>query len=52
MQEFLAEDLPWVVLFTTPIVETFRSERIEFPYTDYLGGLQEVGGLPSIVTFK
>ncbi len=52
MQEFLAEDLPWVVLFTTPIVETFRSERIEFPYTEYLGGLQEVGGLPSIVTFK
>ena len=52
MQEFLAEDLPWVVLFTTPIVETFRSDRIEFPYTEYLGGLQEVGGLPSIVTFK
>ncbi len=52
MQEFLAEDLPWVVLFTTPIVETFRSDRIEFPYTDYLGGLQEVGGLPSTVTFK
>ena len=52
MQEFLAEDLPWVTLFTTPIVETYRSDRIEFPYTDYLGGLQEVGGLPSAVTFK
>ncbi len=52
MQEFLAEDLPWVVLFTTPIVETYRSDRIEFPYTEYLGGIQEVGGLPSIVTFK
>ena len=52
MQQFLAEDLPYVTLFTTPIVETFRSDRIEFPYTETLGGLQEAGGLTSLVTFK
>ncbi len=52
MQEFLADELPYVVLFTTPIVETFRSDRIEFPYTDSLGGLQEAAGLPTIVHIK
>lgn len=52
MQQFLAEELPYVVLFTTPIVETFRSDRIEFPYTDILGGLQEAAGLASLVTIR
>ncbi len=52
MQEFLADELPYVVLFTTPIVETFRSDRIEFPFTDSLGGLQEAAGLPAIVHIK
>lgn len=52
MQQFLAEELPYVVLFTTPIVETFRSDRIEFPYTDILGGLQESAGLASLVTIR
>ena len=52
MQQFLAEELPYVTLFTTPIVETFRSDRIEFPYTDILGGLQEAAGLASLVTIK
>ncbi|MDE2932473.1 MAG: ABC transporter substrate-binding protein [Chloroflexota bacterium] len=52
MQQFLAEELPYVTLFTTPIVETFRSDRIEFPYTDILGGLQESAGLASLVTIK
>ena len=52
MQQFLAEDLPYVVLFTTPIVETCRSDRIDFPYTEILGGLQESAGLTSHVTFR
>ena len=52
LQEFLADELPYVVLFTTPIVETFRSDRIEFPYTDSLGGIQEASGLPTIVLVK
>ena len=52
MQAFLADDLPYVTLFTTPIVETYRSDRIEFPYTENLGGLQNAAGLPSLVSFK
>ena len=52
MQAFLADDLPYVTLFTTPIVETYRSDKIEFPYTENLGGLQNVAGMPSLVSFK
>ena len=52
MQAFLAEDLPYVVLFDTPIVETYRSDRIEFPYTETWGGLQSASGMPSLVEFK
>ena len=52
MQAFLADDLPYVVLFDTPIVETFNSERLEFPYTETWGGLQSVSGMPSLVKFK
>ena len=52
MQEFLAEELPYVTLFTTPIVETYRSDKLEFPYTDNLGGLQNVNALTGTVQFK
>ena len=52
MQAFIAEDLPYVALFDTPIVETYRSERIEFPYTETWGGLQSAAGMPSLVNFK
>ena len=52
MQEFLAEELPYVTLFTTPIVETYRSQRLEFPYTENLGGLQAANGMPGQVQFK
>ena len=52
MQEFLAADLPYVVLFDTPIIETYRSQRIEFPYTESWGGLQAASGMPTLVEFK
>ena len=52
MQAFIAEDLPYVALFDTPIVETYRSERIEFPYTETWGGIQSASGMPSLVAFK
>ena len=52
MQEFLAEELPYITLFTTPIVETYRSEKLEFPYTDTLGGLQNTNAMPGLVRFK
>ena len=52
MQEFLAEDLPYVTLFDTPLVEAYRSDRIEYPYTHSLGGLQNGAGLTTLVQFK
>jgi ABC-type transport system substrate-binding protein len=52
MQEFLAEDLPYVVLFTTPILETYRNDRLEFPYTETLGGLQSTNGMTTTVVMK
>ena len=52
MQAFLADDLPYVPLFDTPLVEAYRSDRIEYPYTESLGGLQSASGLPALVLFK
>jgi peptide/nickel transport system substrate-binding protein len=52
MQEFLADELPYVVLFTTPILEAYRSDQLEFPYTDTLGGLQSAAGLTTTVHMK
>ena len=52
MQAFLAEDLPYVVLFDTPIVETYRSDRIDFPYTETWGGLQSASGMPTLVDVR
>jgi len=40
LQEMLARDLPYVVLFDTPIVEAYRSDRVRFPTTEGLGGIQ------------
>ncbi len=52
MQAFLAEDLPYVPLFDTPLVEAYRSDRVEYPYTHSLGGLQNASGLTTLVQFK
>jgi peptide/nickel transport system substrate-binding protein len=45
----LAEDLPYVVLFTTPIIEAYRN-TIEFPFTSVLDGIQNFGGLAGSTT--
>lgn len=48
-QQFLAEDLPYVVLFSTTITEPYRSDTIQFPFTTVLDGLQNINGLPTAV---
>lgn len=45
-QEMLAEDVPYIVLFDTPIIEAYRSDRVKFPYAEILSGLQYVAGAP------
>jgi ABC-type transport system substrate-binding protein len=49
LQEILAQDLPYIVLFDTPIVEAYRSDQIIFPYEQTLSGLQYVSGVPALV---
>lgn len=48
-QQFLAEELPYVVLFATTITEPYRSDTIGFPFTNALDGLQTINGLPTAV---
>lgn len=48
MDAIIAEDVPYVVLFTTQILEVFQSD-LEFPFTQTLDGLQNFRGLPGSV---
>ena len=52
LQEFLADDLPYVPLFTIPKLDSYRPSRIEFPYTSVLGGLEGQSGMQQIVLIK
>ncbi len=49
LQEILAEDLPYLVLFDTPVTEAYRTDQIIFPYEKTLSGLQYVSGVPTLV---
>ncbi|MCE2528847.1 MAG: ABC transporter substrate-binding protein [Acidimicrobiia bacterium] len=48
MDAVLAEDAPYVILFTTPVLEAFRN-TLEFPSTTTLDGLQNFSALPGAV---
>ena len=50
--EFLAEELPYVPLFTTPKLDAYRPSRIEFPYTSVLGGLEQQNGMQQEAVIK
>lgn len=43
LQEILAEEVPYVTLFTAPVLEAYRTE-VRFPYTEVLDGLQGLHG--------
>ncbi len=40
IQMILSEELPYVLLFDTGIIEAYRSASVVFPYTESLSGLQ------------
>jgi peptide/nickel transport system substrate-binding protein len=48
-EAILAEDLPYIVLFDTPITESFNTE-LRFPFTNTLSGLQFGQGFASLVS--
>ena len=39
-EEILNKDVPYVVLFTSPILEAYRTDKVEFAYTKALDGIQ------------
>lgn len=48
-QEILAEDLPYIVLFDTAIVEAYNRNRVQYQFTEVLDGFQNLYGLPNQV---
>ncbi len=52
LQEFLAEDLPYIPLFTVPKLDSYRPSRVEFPYTTVLGGIEGTSGMQQVVVTK
>lgn len=49
IEPILAEDLPYVYLFDTPILEFYRTASIQYPTTQTLGGIQFNNGLSAVV---
>ncbi|MBI4221008.1 MAG: ABC transporter substrate-binding protein, partial [Chloroflexi bacterium] len=40
LQSFLADELPYVTLFSVPVFEAYRYDEVLFPYTEVLDGVQ------------
>jgi ABC-type transport system substrate-binding protein len=40
LQVILAEDLPYIILWSIPIVDAYRSDTVQYPFTEVLDGLQ------------
>jgi peptide/nickel transport system substrate-binding protein len=51
IQVLIATAVPWIPLFDTGIFEVYNN-RLSFPYTQTLGGLQYLYGLPSVVAIE
>ena len=52
MDALLANDLPYVTLFTAPILEFYAKARVDYPFVEVLDGLQSMSGLPAMVTHQ
>lgn len=46
----LAENLPYIILFDTPVLEFYRSASVEYPFTESLGGIQYQNGMSEMVS--
>ena len=49
MEEILAVEKPYILLFDTGILEFYRQANVNFPFTDTLSGLQFLSGLQGTV---
>ncbi len=50
LEVILDQDLPYIVLFDTGILEFYRNTAVNVPFTDTLSGLQFLNGLPGVAT--
>lgn len=49
MEGILADDLPYLLLYTTEIAEAYRSDRVEFGIRGNIGGIQaRLGGIGDV----
>jgi peptide/nickel transport system substrate-binding protein len=49
MEQILADDLPYLLLYTTEIVEAYRSDRVEYDIQGNIGGIQaRLGGIGDV----
>jgi ABC-type transport system substrate-binding protein len=49
MEEILATEKPYILLFDTGILEFYRQANVNFPFTDTLSGLQFLQGMQGTV---
>jgi ABC-type transport system substrate-binding protein len=45
MEEILADEKPYILLFDTGILEFYRQANVNFPFTETLSGLQFLSGM-------
>jgi ABC-type transport system substrate-binding protein len=50
MERILADERPYIVLTSSPVVEAYRRSTVHYPFTDTLGGIQDLGGAPGLVS--
>ena len=50
-EAIIADDQPYVVLFTTPVIEAYRG-GVQYPFTDMIGGIMWFGGFPTTVNMN
>ena len=49
MEEILAGEKPYILLFDTGILEFYRQANVKFPFTQTLSGLQFLSGMQGTV---
>ncbi|HSL26489.1 MAG TPA: ABC transporter substrate-binding protein [Acidimicrobiia bacterium] len=50
MEDILAREKPYILLFDTGILEFYRQANVNFPFTSTLSGLQFISGSQGLVT--
>jgi hypothetical protein len=50
VQNVIASSVPYAALFTAPMREAYRLDRVHYPYTNAFGGLAGQNGLTAVAT--